>query len=496
VIGVPMIHRTSRAALMLAALACSLTACVGGGGTTANSPLPAAGSPGTTAASSLRLVGVGDSLTAGMQSAGLFGLKGGMPNPYPAAYFPTLPNPALGIAGTPFATIPPSQGNGFWALIWSAANGGADPLNPTLSPLPLMNAPVGNMLVPSTITGPLGGAPEAYDAAAPCAGVNGLVYTAATALRARVNPAITPFDVGIPGQTVHEALYQYGAVTNCNGASTSALGSLVGDEAATISPVLGTFGANVSQISAAVSLKPTVVTVWLGSNDLLKYALSGGAYAATDPASLYTDMVSIITQLQATGAKVAVANLFDVLDASYFTSPAELQTYLTLHDVPAPLQSYYLALVPAQGYLLLSGFLKVVGALAADAANPSLAPVNPNLLATDVLPGTFAASVQTYNDDYNTQIAAAVTKTGAVLVDVHSAYAQLYAGGGYPVNLPTCCSTIFGGGLTSLDGIHPSNTGYAIIANVFIQTLDQSYGLTIPPVNVGTIYATDPYAPH
>jgi lysophospholipase L1-like esterase len=491
-----MIHRTSRAALLLAALAFSLTACVGGGGTTSNTPLPAAGSAGATVATSIRLVGVGDSLTAGEQSGGLFGLKGGIPNPYPAAYFPTLPNPALGIAGTPFATIPPTQGNGFWALVWSAANKGADPLSATLSPLPLMNGPVLDMLVPSTITGPLGGAPEAYNAAAPCAGVNGLVYTAATALQARVNPTITPFDLGIPGQTVHEALYQYGAVTSCNGASTSALGSLVGAESATIFPILGTFGPNVSQISAAVSLKPTVVTVWLGSNDLLKYALSGGAYAATDPASLSTDMVAIITQLQATGAKVAVANLFDVLDASYFTSSAELQTYMTLENVPALLQSYYLALVPSQGYLLLSGFLKVAGALAADAANPSLAPVNPNLVATDVMPGTFAASVQTYNDEYNTQIAAAATKTGAALVDVHSVYAQIYAGGGYPVNVPRCCSTIFGGGLTSLDGIHPSNTGYAIIANTFIQTLDQAYGLGIPPVNVGTIYATDPYAPH
>ena len=494
-IGAHTMHRTSRAALVLAALSFSLTACVGGGGTTSNTPLPAVGAPGPVVVSTIRLVGVGDSLTAGVQSSGLFGLKGGTPNPYPGAYFPTLPNPALSIPGTPFATIPPTQGAGFWALMWSAANNGADPLNPALSPLPLMNAPVGNMLVPSTITGPLMGAPEAYNAAAPCAGVNGLVYTPSTALQARVNPNITPFDLGIPGQTVHEALYQYAALTTCPG-TASALGSLIGDESATINPVLGNFGANVSQISAAVSLKPTVVTVWLGSNDLLKYAFSGGAYAATDPNSLYTDMVSIISKLKATNAKVAVANLFDVLDAAYFTSAAELQTFMTLQHVPAPLQAYYLALVPAQGYLLLPGFLKVAAALAADAANPALAPVNPNLAATDVMPGAFAASVQMYNDQYNTQIAAAVKATGATLVDVHSVYAQIYTGGGYPVNLPKCCSPIYGGGLTSLDGIHPSNTGYAIIANTFIQTIDQAFSLQIPPVSIGAAYATDPYAPH
>jgi lysophospholipase L1-like esterase len=480
VIGRRTLDASARGALAGAALALTLTAC-GSGGTTSNTPLPAAGMPGTTVASTIRLVGVGDSLTAGMQSAGLFGLAGGLPNPYP---------------GASLATIPPSQGAGFWALIWSAANNGANALSPTLSPLPLMNAPVGNMLVPSTIAGPLGGAPEAYNAAAPCAGVNGLVYTPATALQARVNPAVTPFDLGIPGQTVHEALYQYGAATTCTGANTTALGSLIGVEQSMIDPILGTFGANVSQISAAVSLKPQIVTVWLGSNDLLKYAGSGGTYAATDPNALYADMVAIITQLQASGAKVAVANLFDVLDASYFTSATGLTTFMTLQNVPAPLQAYYSALVPQGGYLVLSGFLKIAGALAADAAHPALAPVNPNLTASDVLPAALATSVQSYNDAYNTQIAAAAKATGAALVDVHALYAQIEAGGGYPVNLPKCCSTLYGGGLTSLDGIHPSNTGYAIIANTFIQTLDQAYALTIPPVNIGAVYATDPYAPH
>ena len=77
---------------------------------------------------------------------------------------------------------------------------------------------------------------------------------------------------------------------------------------------------------------------------------------------------------------------------------------------------------------------------------------------------------------------------------MHAVYATIYAGGGYPVSLH-CCSTIYGGGLASLDGLHPSNTGYAIIANTFIQTLDTAFGLTIPAVNIPAIHATDPYAP-
>ena len=54
----------------------------------------------------------------------------------------------------------------------------------------------------------------------------------------------------------------------------------------------------------------------------------------------------------------------------------------------------------------------------------------------------------------------------------------------------------FGGGILALDGLHPTNTGYAIIANAWIATINTAYGTSIPAVNVNAIYATDPYAPH
>jgi lysophospholipase L1-like esterase len=473
-----------RAVLAAAALSLAATAC-GGGATT-----PPQAHVGTTVATTVRLVGVGDSLTAGEQSGGLYGLEGGMANPVPGSFFPLLPAPV------PFPLIPPTQGNGFWALMWSAANAGADPLNATLSPLPLINSPLLGMLAPSTITGPLGGSPAAF--AAPCTGANALAYSASTALQTRVNPQTTPFDLGIPGQTLHEALYQVAPTTTCAATINPVnpnigLATIVNAESATFYPVLGTFGSGFTQVQAAVALHPQVVTVWLGSNDLLKYAFSGGAIAATDPSAFYADMVSLIKQLQASGAKVAVANLFDVLDASYFTSPAELTALMTQLGVPSAVQPYYLSLVPSGGYLTLSGFFKTLASI------EGLGPGGPppvTLTASDVIPGAFATAIQSYNDQYNAQIAAAVAATGATLVDIHTTFKSIYAGGGYPVNLPKCCSPVFDGGLTSLDGIHPSNTGYAIIANTFIGTIDQAFSLTIPPVNIGAIYAADPYAPH
>jgi lysophospholipase L1-like esterase len=476
-----------RAALALAAFALAVSGCSGGGKTT---PQPNAGNTVTTA---VRLVGVGDSLTAGEQSGGLYGLAGGMANPIPNSFFPLIPAPV------PFPIIPPSQGAGYWALMWSQANGGINPLTVATSPLPLIATPLLGMLAPSTINGPLGGSPTTF--MAPCTGANALSYAASTALQTRLNPQTTPFDVGVPGQTLHEALYQVAPTTTCAATINPAnpnigLATLVNAESATFYPILGTFGSGFTQVQAAAALHAQVATVWLGSNDLLKYALSGGALPATDPAAFYTDMLATIKTLQASGAKVAVANLFDVLDASYFTSSAELTALMTQLGVPGAVQPYYLSLVPTGGYLTLSGFFKTLASI------EGLGPGGPppvTLVTGDTIPGAFATAIQGYNDAYNAQIAAAVTATGATLIDVHTVYKTIYQAGGYPANVPKCCSTIWGGGLSSLDGIHPSNTGYSIIANTFIGTLDQAFSLTIPPLSnaqLAAIYAADPYAPH
>lgn len=468
-----------RAALAAAALSV-LAACSGGGGGGTVS-IPPKATPGTTVATAIRLVGVGDSLTAGEQSGGLLGV--------------TLPNP---VAGSPFPAVFPTQGNGFWALLWSQANAGANPLNPALSPLPLMNNSIGSILVPAA-----SGAPTAIASA--CSGANAVAYSPSTALQARVNPNTTPFDVAVPGQLLHEALFAVGPVTQCNDQNdptnpNAAQASLFNSESGSYYPILLNFGAGTTQVAAAVSLRPQITTVWLGSNDLLKFAFSFGAFPPADTTSFYNDTVSIIGQLQAAGSKVAVANLVDVMRAAYFTSPAGLtqivtaQVFAQTGSLPTAqaVAASYGAQAAAQG-LQTGGALTLSGLLHTLQAVGLQKPVT--LVPGDVVPAAFAAQVQGLNDAYNEQIAKAVTATGATLVDVNGVFKQINAGGGYPVG-PKCCSPLYGGGLFSVDGVHPSNTGYAIIANLFIAAIDASFAQSIPPVSVGRIYATDPFAPH
>lgn len=87
--------------------------------------------------------------------------------------------------------------------------------------------------------------------------------------------------------------------------------------------------------------------------------------------------------------------------------------------------------------------------------------------------------------------------TGAALVDVHTMEAQAYATGGIPIT-STCCFVTYGGGFYGLDGVHPSNTFYAILANSFIGTIDRAFGKSIPsfsPSDLAAIASSDPFAP-
>jgi lysophospholipase L1-like esterase len=496
-----VIARRVAAALAVSVL---LAACSGGGGGGVN-VVPPVGTPGSTApVQKLSIVGVGDSLTAGTQNSGTMG-----------ADLPVLGvNPQLGQIGP----VQQTQEHGFFALLWEQANGVsiATMSNPAVSPLPLLKPPgVGGLLAPTSthvFPAPVTNVCDASQIAA---------NQFSTALSLRENAGLNPYDVGIPGQTVHEALFMVGAVGDCtvtpqDPAAFVQLNALVNGESQNFWPILAGFGQGVSQVGAAASLHAQVATVWLGSNDLLKIAFSGGAAPVTSPQSMHDDTVSIIRQLQGAGSKVVVANLVDVMGAATFIPQpayqATLQAYiaglLVKQGVP-PAQaqaaaftysSAYAAQESAQaglgpnGYFTINALFKTLQTAAAQIPAHAL-PVAPTLTSGDFVADAVANNVKALNASYNVAIGQAATETGAALADVHKLFTQIASAGGAPINPPTCCNLLYRGGLASLDGLHPSNTGYALIANVFIDTLNAAYNLGIPDVNVQAVYNSDPYAP-
>ncbi|MEO6913001.1 MAG: SGNH/GDSL hydrolase family protein, partial [Candidatus Baltobacteraceae bacterium] len=426
----------------------------------------------------------------------------------------------------------------FWGLLYASAKGLPNAvLGGPNSPLPLINGPgLGDQLV-------FAAAPPFFAAThSSCDSFNQAAFSPAGLAVVRVNQSSAVYDVAVPGQTAHEALYQINPITgpasppNCSYASNpqdptaGGLQTLVAGESALFLPILGAFANQVSppnpftQVNAAASLHPTLATVWLGANDLLKYTFSGGNPAASDtPAQMQADITLTIQKLQASGAKVVVANLPDILGLpQFFPEPALPQTIQTLTGGAVPAAAVQALVLPylqsaygigPGGSLTETGFFGLLGnigpVIAALSAGQTPSPfLDPNGKGSGLggayLTDALAAQVQGLNTAYNASIAAAASTTGAPLVDIHSLFVQIQTAGGVPINPPKCCSLQFGGGILSFDGLHPSNTGYALIANAFIDTINAKLGGSIPDVNVGAIYSgtasfgtiPDPYARH
>jgi hypothetical protein len=255
--------------------------------------------------------------------------------------------------------------------------------------------------------------------------------------------------------------------------------------------------------------------VWLGANDLLKFIFSHGNSPATDsPAQLAADLQQIVTTLQASGAQVVVGDLPDILGnpgtgeppLPQFFPAAKISADLQKLGVPAPfagaVQAYVIAnYTGATGFLTESGFFGILAELSSSTptVTPNLDPNGPGSGAgANYLDSAFSASVIGLTAAYNTAIDSTTAATGAALAPIATSFRTLAATG--LTLAPGVTLTIqFGGGLLSYDGLHPSNTAYAVIANAFIGAYDAKYSGTVPLLTnaqIGAIAQTDTYNPY
>lgn len=523
------------------AFACSvsvaLAACSSNGGPAVPETRTAPTSP---TAVTQTIVGLGDSLTAGEQSSGVLGSATvTLPDPT------TLFSPLAGIG-----IVPPTQENGWFSLFYSAAKSmtWTEQADPSTSVLPLIAGPgLGNQILPAN-PAYTGGVPFAtVPGRSSCDSFNAGAYSAATASSTvRLNPTSTTYDLGIPSLTLHEAIAMYQPLvttcttlfpspSNASQAEIDALQSLIGGESEYFYPIMGHYsppGSEVTPLQAAVSLHPTLTTVWLGANDLLKYAFSGGTAVGLDTtsASVKADMTTVIKTLENAGSNVIVADLPDIVETPQFTivgnppsqSYCEFQTWLPcllveVEGLPWALATGYTTTVleaddpfldpsGSQNALLTeSGLIALIEA----SGDPSALSASGN--GTYFLTASFAQQVQAVNAAINAGIQEAATANHAAFVPIDQIFAGIYSGSGAyfdqaaTINTGICCTLAFGGGLLSFDGLHPSDTGYGLIAYYFAYYANAKFGTSIPQPSpasayngTGGIYAAypDPYAPH
>jgi hypothetical protein len=95
------------------------------------------------------------------------------------------------------------------------------------------------------------------------------------------------------------------------------------------------------------------------------------------------------------------------------------------------------------------------------------------------------AEIQVATTAYNLTIKEAADANNLAFVDAKSIMEQLGTPNGIVADNFTMTSTFVTGGTFSLDGVHPSPRGYALIANKFIEAINLKYGSNVKGVNLG-----------
>ncbi|PKA98004.1 hypothetical protein B0O79_1684 [Flavobacteriaceae bacterium MAR_2009_75] len=84
------------------------------------------------------------------------------------------------------------------------------------------------------------------------------------------------------------------------------------------------------------------------------------------------------------------------------------------------------------------------------------------------------AEIKTATDGFNATISAAASSAGLAFVDANALMQDL-ANGGVTDGDYTLTSNLVMGGAFSLDGVHPTARGYALLANEFMKAIDATY---------------------
>jgi lysophospholipase L1-like esterase len=380
-------------------------------------------------------VAIGNSLTAGYQS-------GAWGNPeHVAASYPNLIARQLGIAGFKQVSMA-GTGLGFSGV-----------------------TPVGNMVVNFDSTGT---AALSYTTVDPA-------NLAAMAAGAPVDFDFNaPRNLGIPGITLMHAM-----------------GAPLGVYAA--GNPYAAFYTNASssaktQVQLAAEAGANFITCWLGNNDVLGYVTSGGTGAITPSATFQASLSGALGMLANTAAYLAVVNIPAVTAIPFVTYMnatiiAQLDALGLPHAVYAVVDGATTALPLGGGnYVLLS-------AATAMSADPTLgaSPLNP-LPDAYVLDSAETAAAQAAVEDFNARIAAGVTALNAgrdhdaLLVDMNAFFNHVVAHG-VTYGGETFTAQFVEGGIFSLDGVHPTSLGYAIVANEILETVNAGWGFDVELVD-------------
>lgn len=350
-------------------------------------------------------------------------------------------------------------------------------------------------------------------------------------------------------------------------------GSAAGLANGTANPYYVRFAPNgsTSVLAYAMSQAPTFFSLWIGNNDVLGYATTGGdgtnpITPATGAAGVGFDgtYAALVNTLTSAGAKGVVANIPYVTSIPFFkTVPYNPLSVSVLGGGDAAVGTATINALNAQLYGPLKQALTAFGAgdrinlLSTTTANPLLikdesltdlaaqltlaftpslgaqtaafygsvfgkarqatkddlvllttqsaigaaptalnsglgfappAPLNKfgitfPLQDKHLLIPSEVVELKTATDAYNATIKALAESKGLAFVDSNAIMRQIDSGG-ITANGYKLTSAFVTGGAFSLDGVHPSPRGYALIANKFLEAINLKYGSNFKGVDL------------
>ena len=295
---------------------------------------------------------------------------------------------------------------------------------------------------------------------------------------------------------------------------------------------------NKSILQDAMAQEPTFFSLWIGNNDVLGYATAGGVTTAQDPINggditppsgapgvgFDGTYGALVTTLTSGGAKGVVANIPYVSSIPFFTTVAYNAATLPLANATALNTAYNAYNIGIAGAPISAEekakrtitFVEGKNALVIiDEALSNLGPTVPKMrMATSkdlillssggvsaqvhiaagngitspladnwVLTEAENLEIKTAVDAYNATIETLATSKGLAFFDAKKLMSQV-ATTGVSSNGYTVRSTYVTGGGFSMDGVHPSPRGYALIANAFMDAINKKYGSNLKPVDI------------
>ncbi|MCK9424165.1 MAG: hypothetical protein M0Q38_16385 [Bacteroidales bacterium] len=267
-------------------------------------------------------------------------------------------------------------------------------------------------------------------------------------------------------------------------------------------------------------LNPTFFTEWLGDNDVLSYAISGGVGdSITSPDFFGHVMSGVLQALTANGAKGVIANIPDITSIPFFTTIPYNGIVLTRQTLVDSVNYFmqnlfqlpfiyklgpnpFLVADPTSTHPLFKVRMMKPGELVLlSVPQDSLKCYGMGIISRITytpwgIPSQYVLTEDEINNikeatvSYNQLIKGLADAYEIGMVDMNSKLVELQKGiiwDGVSMN-----TKFVTGGAFSLDGIHLNPRGCAVAANYFIDAINKQYGSTIPQVDItaypGVIY--------